>query len=190
MKRLLWIALVLSLISVSMLPIVSYAANSATQNASTKNVTAISIKAQDYQTDISTITFPKGTPGSTVENPRNDINSSSPQTFGDAGDARPVATLVNTDTTYEYYIYYNISSWTNSVVSSEYYLINEKGAACSSGELINKPVIFNTVTNSGVTIGPNTGYNGSKKDLYLKVTLGNTGGLSGNSNITILAEPN
>lgn len=189
MKKLLWIALALSLLAVLMMPLISYAANSATQSASIKNITAISIKAQDYQTDISNITFPSGSPGDTIANPRNNINNStSPQAFGGSGDAKPVATLVNTDASHQYFVFYNISSWTNSVVSSEYYCINSPGASCTN-DLVNSAVTFGSNTNTGVTIAPSVDTTGSKKDLYLKVILSNTGGISGISTISIISEP-
>jgi hypothetical protein len=191
MKRIFCLTLILSVMMIIMAPVLSYAASSATQSASTRNFTAISIKAQDYQTDVSNITFPIGSPGTTVSNPYNVINTnSSPQAFGEAGSARPVLTLVNTDASHQYYIYYNISAWSNSVVASEYYLINDKGVACTNDSAITNAVVFNANTNTGSTIAPSPDTNGCKKDLYLKVLLSNTGGLSGTSTISIISEVN
>jgi hypothetical protein len=190
LKKLLCLALLLSLTAVLAVPIVTYSASLVTQSASTMSYTAVSIKAQDYQYDVSNITFPIGSPGDMVSNPYNNVNSNaSPQVFGQAGVARPVVTLVNTDVSHQYAIYYNVSSWSNAVVASEYYIIKDKGSDCSSDAVLTNAVVFGVNTSSGATIAPAADINGSKKDLYLKVILGNTGGLNGSSTISIISEP-
>jgi len=187
--KLTWIIIILAIL-ITVLPVAVYGSNSATQNASTKNISAISIKAQDYSSDVTSITFPAAAPGSTASNPYNNVNGvNNPQSFSSSpGSAIPVITLVNTDQSYEFVIYYQISSWTNNVVSSEYILINDKGAACAGASAINTAVTFNTPVNSSKIISPAVAGDLSKKDVYLKVVLENTGGLNGSSTITILSE--
>jgi hypothetical protein len=189
-KKWLCLTLFLALAAVLTVPAAVDAASQVTQSASTRNFTAVSIKAQDYLSDVSGIVFPIGSPGETVSNPYNTVNSSSsPQAFGTGGAARPVVTLVNTDASHEYVIHYNITSWTNNVVASEYYVVKEKGADCAV-DALNNQVVFDTNNNTSVIIAPSSGGDSSKKDLYLKVVLGNTGGLSGSSTISIISEAN
>jgi hypothetical protein len=150
--------------------------------------TTISIKAQDYATDVGTITFPTGASGATVSMPYNNVNGSgSAQAFGDPG--RPVATLVNT-ADISYIIYYNITTFENGVVSNEYYLINDKGAACANADVISYGVTFGTTTTTETTIGASAGGDVAKKDLYLRVVLSALAAKSGISTITILGEAN
>jgi len=147
--------------------------------------TAIDIRAQNYTTNVSSITFPEADPGTTVSQPYNNIDGSgSPQTFGGAGVAKPVVTLYNGGTA-ALTIWYNITTFTNNVVSSEYYLINNKGAACNSADNINNLVTFDTNTNTGTTISPGAG---NEKDFYLKIILSSAAGKTGSSTLTILGE--
>lgn len=146
--------------------------------------TSISIKAQDYTTDVSAITFPEGAVGDTVSLPTNGVGAEV-QTFGIATVAKPVVTLLN-EGSVPYTIYYNITSWSPSgVVVSEYYLINDKGAACANADAINQGVTFDSdeVTTATITNGA-----GNEKDLYLKITLGTTAGQAATSTLTILGE--
>ncbi len=147
-----------------------------------RSSTAIEIRAQDYTTAVATITFPTGAPTTTVSNPSND--QSQTQTFGGAGTAKPVVTLVNT-AGLQYIIWYNITTFTNGVVSNEYYLINTNGAACVNADAINNAVTFHAsnMYSTGVTIASS-----GQMDLYLKVILSAVSGKSGNSTITILGE--
>jgi hypothetical protein len=148
--------------------------------------TTISIKAQDYATDVAVITFPTGASGATVSTPYNNANGSgSAQAFGDPG--RPVVTLVNT-AAISYTIYCNISTFENGVVSNEYYLINDKGAACANADAISYGVTFDTTKTTGTTIGASSGGDVAKKDLYLRVVLSALAAKSGTSTITILGE--
>lgn len=144
--------------------------------------TSVVIKGQDYSTDVTSITFPQGTPGSTVVNPSNNLGQV--QTFGEAGVAKPVVTLVNTGSA-SYKIYYQISSFTNNIISSERYLLNTKGVRCTSADNITSQVVFDTLTDTGIIINPGTD---NAIDLYLKIVLSNTAGKSGISTLTILAE--
>ncbi len=146
--------------------------------------TAIEIRAQDYSTAVTAITFPEGAPGATVSTPYNNADGSgSPQAFGTPG--TPVVTLFNGGSV-TYTIWYNIATFTNGIVSSEYYLINDKGAACTSADSITDAVTFDADTNTGTTIAAGAG---NEKDLYLKITLSEVAGKSGTSTLTILGEP-
>ncbi|HSA36634.1 MAG TPA: hypothetical protein P5080_02885 [Candidatus Paceibacterota bacterium] len=147
--------------------------------------TAIEIRAQNYTTSVSSITFPPGASGSTVSGPYNDIDGSgSPQTFGSAGVAKPVVTLYNGGAS-ALIIWYNIATFTNSVVSNEYYLVNAKGGACADAGCITETATFDADVATGTTIAAGAG---NEKDLYLKAALGAMSGESGNSTITILGE--
>jgi len=144
--------------------------------------TAIEVKAQDYSTAVTSITFPAGAPSAEVSLPTNSALDT--QTFGGAGTAKPVVTLYNGGGS-TLTIWYNITSFTNSVVSSEYYLINTKGAACADASCITNAVTFDADTGSA---GATTIAAGAEKDLYLKITLGSPWGKTGTSTLTILGE--
>ena len=147
--------------------------------------TAIEIRAQDYTTSVSSITFPQATPESTVSGPYNNIDSSgNPQTFGGAGTAKPVVTLYNGGGS-TLTIWYNITTFTNSIVSSENYLVNTKGAACTDASCITGSVTFDTDTIIGTTIATGAG---NEKDFYLKAILSAVAGKTGTSTLTILGE--
>jgi len=147
--------------------------------------TAIEIRAQNYTTLVSNITFPEDAPGATVSQPYNDIDGSgNPQTFGGAGVAKPVVTLYNGGAS-TLTIWYNITTFTNGVVSNEYYLINDKGAACADVNAITNAVTFDTNITTGTTIAQGAG---NEKDLYLKIALSASAGKTGTSTLTILGE--
>ncbi len=147
--------------------------------------TAIEVRAQNYTSSVSSITFPAGAAGATVSAPYNNINGSgSPQTFGGAGVAKPVVTLYNGNAS-TLIIWYNITTFTNSVVSSENYLVNAKGAACADASCITGAVTFGADTTTGTTILSGAG---NEKDFYLKTTLSSVAGKTGTSTLTILGE--
>jgi hypothetical protein len=153
--------------------------------AATTGSTSIEIRDQNYLTAIVTVTFPEASPGSSVFAPINSQGQT--QTFGGAGSAKPVVTLVNT-ADISYIIWYNISAFSNNVVSDEYYLINSNGAACTGAGAIGSGVVFGSNQSTGITIGKTTDGAAAQKDLYLKVTLGNVALKSGTSTLTILGE--
>ncbi len=145
--------------------------------------TAIEIRAQDYSTAVTAITFPEGAPSATVSTPYNDADGSgSPQAFGTP--STPVVTLFNGGSV-TYTIWYNITTFTNGIVSDEYYLINNKAVACTSADAITNVVTFDADTNTGTTIAAG---DGNEKDLYLKITLSDVAGKTGISTLTILGE--
>jgi hypothetical protein len=143
---------------------------------------AIDIRAQNYTTSVSTITFPQGAPETTISQPYN--SQSETQIFGGAGTAKPVVTLYNSGAS-TLKIWYNISTFTNDIVISEYYLVNNKGAACANESCISNSVIFDTDTDTGITIAAGVG---NEKDFYLKIVLSAIAGKTGNSTLTILGE--
>lgn len=146
---------------------------------------SIQIRAKDYTTSISSITFPEATPGKIVSNPYNDIDTvSSPQTFGGAGTAEPVVTLFNGGAG-SLIVWYNISSYTEGAVSNEYYAINDKGAACADANCVSNSMTFDSNVSTGTTMAAGAG---NEKDLYLKVVLNSSWGKSGTSTLTILGE--
>ncbi len=152
--------------------------------------TAIEIRAQDYSTPVTAITFPVGAPSTEVSNPSNDKPET--QTFGDAGVAKPVVTLVNSASV-AYNIWYNITPFTNSIVSSENYVIIAKGGACANAAAITETATLDSsdhVTTGTITTINATGDAGEadERDLYLKITLSEVAGKSGTSTLTILGE--
>ncbi len=186
MKKLLTLAAIISLLGIMVSPMTVMADNTADQSASTSSATSIVIRAQDYTTTVAAITFPAGAPGATISAPTNDQTQT--QTFGAAGAAKPVVTLVNTADV-QYTIWYTISSFTNGVVDSENYLINAYGAECANADAITGTVTFDANTTTAATIGAADGVgHGDEKDLYLKITLSSVAGKTGTSTITILGE--
>ena len=143
---------------------------------------SIEIRAQNYTTLVSNITFSEGDLGTTVSQPYNNVDTGSPQAFGDPG--TPVVTLYNGNAS-TLTIWYNITTFTNGVVSNEYYFINTKGAACADATVINNVVTFDVDTSTGITIAAGAG---NEKDFYLKTILSSLSGKSGTSTLTILGE--
>lgn len=144
---------------------------------------SIEVRTQNYIDSVSNITFPIGDSSAVVSNPSNGTET---QVFGTAGNAKPVVTLVNTVAT-AYNIWYNITAFSNSVVSSENYVIIAKGGACANADTITESATLdgsNHVTTGTVTTIAATG----ERDLYLKVTLGTLWGKTGASTLTILGE--
>ena len=145
---------------------------------------AIEIRAQDYASTVTNITFPKGAPTDTVSAPYNNVNGSgSPQAFG-TPHGTPVVTLYNGGSV-TYTIWYNITPFTEDIVANENYLIIDKGGACASADAITNAVTFDADTSTATTIlaSPN-----KEKDLYLKITLSEVAGKEGTSTLTILGE--
>ncbi len=182
-KKILILVGVLALAMTLVASVTVLATNIATQGATTNKATTIEVRAQDYTTTVSTITFPAGAPSAEVSLPTNGVGAEV-QTFGAAGTAKPVVTLFN-GSAGVLTIWYNITTFTNSAVSSENYLINGKAAACANAAAITGTVTFGTDTNTSTTI---TNGAGNEKDLYLKVTLSALAGKSGASTLTILGE--
>jgi len=189
-KKILTLAGVLALVAVLIVPMVVLAAvNDATQNASTSSAAAIEIRAQDYATAVTTITFPESAPTTEVLDPSNDKPEA--QVLGAAGTAKPVITLVNTAAV-PYNIWYNIATFANSVVSSENYVIIAKGGACVDAAAIDQSVSFDADTQAAGTIttiaATEDGDDADERDFYLKITLSALAGKSGASTLTILGE--
>ena len=151
--------------------------------------TAIEIRAQDYSTAVTDITFPEGDPSTVVSLPTNGVGVEA-QAFGVS--KKPVVTLVNTAAV-AYNIWYNITAFSNGVVSSENYVIIAKGGACANADAINQSATLDGsdhVTTGAVTTIAATGDGGDadERDLYLKVTLSAVAGKTGTSTLTVLGE--
>ena len=143
---------------------------------------AICFTAQNYEDTVDWFIFPAGDPETMVANPSN--NQSETQHFGDAGEAQPVATLVNYGSA-AYIMSFEISEFEFGIVESEYYLINDKGAACLDADAICNLVEFDTLIATDITLAPGSE---NAKDLYLKILLSDIAGRSGFSEISILGE--
>jgi hypothetical protein len=143
---------------------------------------SIGLAGQNYEDTVAWITFPAAEPGTIVANPYN--NQSETQQFGPAGEALPVATLINYGSA-AYIMYFEISAFENDVVESEYYLINDKGDGCADADAINNLVEFDDLIVTGVTVLPGPD---NARDLYLKILLSDRAGKTGWSYLTILGE--
>ena len=161
------------------------AVNDATQNAATGKATTIEVKAQDYSTAVTSITFPTAAPNAEVSLPTN--SAADTQIFGGALTAKPVVTLLN-GSTGTLTIWYNITTFTNGAVASEDYVIKEKGAACANAACITESATFDADTVSTGTTTTIVNGAGNERDLYLKVTLSALASVSGTSTLTILGE--
>jgi hypothetical protein len=153
----------------------------------TKAIT-ISICALNYSTEVDQITFPANAPNTVISSPFNNINGAgNAQTFGVS--SRPVVTLVNTGDI-SYTIWYQITSFENGVVSSEFYRITDIDIDLDTSDNLTSAVLFDEYASTGIIIAPSgdTG-NGDKKNLYLKLTLSGYYGRSGSSIIAIYGEP-
>lgn len=143
---------------------------------------SIGFAAQNYEDTVDWLIFPAGEPGTMVSNPSN--NQSETQQFGAAGEARPVATLINYGSA-NYIMSFEISEFEFGIVESEYYLINNRGEACADAAAISNLADFDTLIATGVTLSPGPE---NAKDFYLKILLSNVAGKTGFSNISILGE--
>lgn len=181
-KKILTLGIVLALVMALVIPTAVVADNTGTQGASTTSAETLLIQNQDSSETVSVITFPAGTPGSTVSNPSNNAAVPEMQVFGAAGVAQPVVTLTN-NAAVPYILWFNISTFANGVVASESYEILAEEAACLSDAAITNAVTFGTNTSTTTTITATT-----NMDLYLKVVLSSLAGKSGTSTITILGE--
>ncbi|AKG53245.1 hypothetical protein DGWBC_0566 [Dehalogenimonas sp. WBC-2] len=153
--------------------------------AATTGSASIEVRDQTYLLAVADITFPAASPGTAVTNPANDHSQT--QLFGDAGTAKPVVTLVNT-ADIAYIVWYNITEFSNGIVTAEYFLVNDQGAACADAAAVTGSVTFGSNQSTGVTIGKATDGAAAQKDLYLTITLSSVALKSGTSTITILGE--
>jgi len=172
----------LILVLVLIVSVTVLAANTAEQQASTKKATTIAIKDQSGATDVSTITFPEGDPGSEVTQPYNDVNGSgSPQVFG--ASSTPVVQLI-TSTTYN--LWWKVSEgsgWDTAVADENCYITDSTGVTKSTFDT-NKSTLstWGTQTNTSQQVTT------SKKYFYLTIDLENVGGKSGTSTLEVLGE--
>ncbi len=136
-------------------------------------------------TSVTTITFPEGAPESTISVPYNDVDGSGDPQVLSATVSEPVVKIKNTHASASYNVVLEITTWTNSVVSMEYYNLAADGATdinTVTAELSNANGAARTVS-TGVSIAA-----AAYKDLYLKLTLGSVAGKTGTSTLTILGE--
>jgi len=164
------------------------ATHQATQEASTAKATTFLIGGTETTTKdtaVSTITFPEAVPGTTVDAPYNDIDSSGdPQVLSTTA-SEPVVKIKNTHASASYNVVLEITTWTNSLVDKEYYNLAGDGVTTIdtvTTELSAANGGANTVS-TGVSIGAAT-----YKDLYLKLGLTSVGGKTGTSTLSVLGE--
>jgi len=171
-------------VTVLVMPMGVTAANSASQSASTSQSTTISIRNIGDTTDVTTITFPSGAPGTSITNPTGNGDTQNLTSTGT--EASPVAILTSNT---QYTIWYSVtdtSSWDATVASERLYTIAINGSLTLDNFNTNATQItsWGTASNSSQTVGPT----GTAKELYLGVTLESVSGKSGTSTLTILGE--
>ena len=160
------------------------ATNVATQNATTNAVASIVVQDQNYTTEITSLTFPAAAPSTTVSNPTN--SDSEIQVLATGASGKPVVTLLNNNAA-ALDIWYNITTFSNAIVTTEHYLIVAKAVGCADEATIANAVTFDADT---VTVGPTSIAAGAdnEMDLYLKIGLSAVAGKAGTSTLTILGE--
>ena len=187
-KKILALAGALVLVATLIVSEAVLAAYQATQQASTSKATTFLIGGTETTTKdtaVSTITFPEAVPGTTVDAPYNDIDSSGdPQVLSTTA-SEPAVKIKNTHASASYNVVLEITTWTNSLVDKEYYNLAGDGATnidAVTTELSAANGGANTVS-TGVSIGAAT-----YKDLYLKLGLTSVGGKTGTSTLSVLGE--
>ena len=187
-KKILALAGALVLVATLIVSEAVLAAYQATQEASTAKATTFLIGGTETTTKdtaVSTITFPEAVPGTTVDAPYNDIDSSGdPQVLSTTA-SKPAVKIKNTHASASYNVVLEITTWTNSLVDKEYYNLAGDGATnidAVTTELSAANGGANTVS-TGVSIGAAT-----YKDLYLKLGLTSVSGKTGTSTLSVLGE--
>ena len=136
-------------------------------------------------TAVATITFPETVSGDTVSVPYNNIDGSGDPQVLSSTVSEPVVHIKNTHASITYNIILEITTWTNSVVSMEYYNL-------VADDAVNIQMVASELSNtSGAARSVSTGVSitaGTYKDLYLKLTMGSVYGKTGTSTLTILGE--
>lgn len=162
------------------------ASNTATQQASTSTATTITIVGKSADSAITTITFPQGTPGATISNPYNDVDTASDAQVLHASASEPVVRLKNTAGV-TYNVTLEITTWnaTYNIAASEgYNLVDTSTTNIAS-------ITDNNLSANGDANSVSTGVSmttGTYKALYLELILGTAAGRSGSSTLTILGE--
>lgn len=188
-KKILTLAGILVLVAVLILPMAVMAAdNEASQSASTSTATTFLVGGTEEgtkDTAVFTITFTEDVPGATITDPSNNIDGSGDPQVLSASESEPVVKIKNTHGTQAYNVVLEITTWTNSVVSMEYYNLAADGATnidIVETALSNADGVAKTVS-TGVSISA-----GTYKDLYLKLVLSSLAGKTGESTLSVLGE--
>ncbi len=160
-----------------------FASNIATQEASTSAASTISVVGKSADDAITTITFPQSSPGSTVSNPYNNVDTVSDAQVLSETVSEPVVRLKNTsggvlNVTLE------ITTWTEGVaVAEDYELVDIANTSIST---VTSVLSADGNANSVDTgIGMNAA---AYKALYLELVLSGVAGKTGNSTLTVLGE--
>ncbi len=182
-KKILFLAGILILALTLIVSVAVLAANTATQNASTNKATSIVIKNQAGTTAVATITFPAAEPGTEVEAPYNDVDtSSSPQAWS-ATASKPVVQLVSATTYNLWWKVTEISGWDTTV--------NNENCYITDSTTVTKAIFDGakaTLTTWGTETNTTQQVTSAKKYFYLTITPEAVGGKTGSSTLTILGE--
>jgi hypothetical protein len=157
--------------------------NDATQEASTARAATISVVGKVADTAVTSITFPQGSPGSTVSNPYNNVDTDSSSQFLDGTASEPVVRLKNT-AGLGYQVILEITSWTNSVADAEYYEL-------VSTDTVNVAAVNDVLSSDGDYALVSTGVSidsAAYKALYLSLDLSGVANKIGTSTLSVLGE--
>ena len=183
-KRILALGIVLALVTALAVPMaVSAADNDASQSASTAQSTSINIVSKVADTAVTTITFPAGTPSATVSDPYNNVDDTGDPQVLHASTSEPVVRLKNTSGG-TLTVWLSITTWQNGVVTAEDFELVPVATTTVA-------VVDNVLSADGTAATVTTGTTiaaSAYGALYLEVTLGDVGAVSGSSTLTILGE--
>ena len=179
------VVLLLAVMMVGGLGVASYvlAGNTANQQASTSAATTVSVVGKVADTAITTITFPVAAASATVSIPYNNVDTVSSSQVLSATVSEPVVRLKNTSAgTLD--ITLQIDTWTNGVVSAEYYSLVPVATTTVNTVTSALSADGNSATvDTSTTIGA-----GAYDGLYLKLVLSAVAGQTGTSTLTVLGQ--
>lgn len=157
--------------------------NQATQVASTSQATTITVVGKVADTAVTNITFPQGSPGATISNPYNNVDTISDPQVVAASDSEPVVRLKNTAGA-TYLVTLEITDWSNGIAASEYYeLVDTTTTDVSDvNDVLSSDGNANSVA-TGISMATDT-----YKALYLELVLSSLASVTGNSTLTVLGE--
>ncbi len=161
----------------------AYAANSATQSASTAAATTISVVAKTADTDVTTITFPQGSPGATVSTPYNNIDDVADAQVLSGTVSEPVVRLKNTSAG-ALTVTLAITSWTSGVVASEDYELIAPATTTVA-------TLTKALSTDGSAASVDTTYSIASSAygaLYLETVLSGLASVTGTSTLSVLGE--
>lgn len=160
-----------------------FAANTATQSASTAAATTISVVGKSADTAVATITFPQGSPGATISVPYNDVDTVTDAQVLSGTVSEPVVRLKNTSAG-TLNVTLEITTWENGVAASEDYELVPP--ATTTVSVVNDVLSADgSAASVDTAVGIATTAYGA---LYLELVLSGLASVTGTSTLTVLGE--